>query len=214
MIIKDLINKVKIFFKSKNTDEQDTKPQAYDIPKEILDTFVITSGKIYIDKSRLNIKYYMDYLSNDRHIYYFLHNANIDIAKEDILSINSLLLYAKSECGKIPSVQINESDLCFEDKVINNFPQFCCIIFRELTKTGKIAKYPYMLDVRISEDLFGEIYYNQQNEIGKIRFIIKTYTETYELSFILNEGAIKLSIYKTDYCNYKREKIYPYNNQK
>lgn len=211
MEIKKFIEKVKGLFKPKNTDTHNTKPQVYDIPKEILDTFVITSGETYIDKSRLNIKYYMDYLSNDRHIYYFLHNINIDIAKEDILSINSLLFYAKSECEEIPNVQIKESDLCFEDNVINSFPKFCFITFRELTKTGKLPKYPYVLNINILEDLFGEIYYNQQNEIGKIRFIVKNHTGTYELSFILNEGAIKLSIYKTNYCDYKREKIYSYS---
>lgn len=203
MIIKDLINKAKTLSKQaikqiKIDDVNQNEP------------YILTDRKTQIDKSLFNIKYNIDLLVKSPNRYcYLLTENNIKIALTDILSVNNLLLYAKSEYNHIPYIQIKETDLHFDEKIVNDFPVYCSIAFRELTKTGKLPKYPYVLNVRISEDLFGEIYYNQQNKIGKVWFVIRTYTETYELSFILNEGAIELKIYEISHYGYGKEKVYP-----
>lgn len=203
MSIINLIKKAKNLF-IQTTEQIETKNTNQ------VEPYLLTNRKTQIDKSLFNIKYNIDLLVKSTNRYcYLLTDNNIEIAIKDILSLNSLLLYAKSEYSKIPHVELKESDLHFDENIVNDFPVYCSISFRELTKTGKLPKYPFVLNVYISEDLFGEIYYNQQNDIGKVWFIIRTYTETYELSFILNEGAIDLKIYRTSHYGYEKEKVYP-----
>ncbi len=203
MSIKNLIKKAKKLFEQ--TAEQTETENSYQEKP-----YLLTNRNTQIDKSLFNIKYSIDSLVKSTNGYcYLLADNNIEIAIEDILSLNSLLHYAKSEYSEIPYIELQESDLRFDENIVNDFPAYCSIAFRELTKTGKLPKYPYVLNVYISEDLFCEIYYNQQNEIGKVWFIIKTYTEIYELSFILNEGEVDLKIYKTSHYGYEKEKVYP-----
>lgn len=178
--------------------------------------YVETPRHTKIDKKEYNIKYNIDSLlaNATENNHYLLTYDNMAIALDDILSLNDLFIFANNQCKEVPIIEINKEDLFFAENIVNGFTQYCFIEFRELTKKGNIAKYPYALHIHISQDRFGTIFYNKENEIGKVWFVIRTNFYTYELTFFFNKGAIDLTIYKTDIYIYNRTKIYSSKERK
>lgn len=140
----------------------------------------------------------------------YLLGKNQDKAVCDILSLNGYWQECRRVVGRFPTVTIRERDLCFKQKMVNGFNQFCFLSFAPLTKTGKAPKYPMTLHFHVSGDLFGSACYGHTGAIERAELCAWHKGTCWTVLLAAVDGALSVSaIYKQSPTAAKKEKVYP-----
>lgn len=111
-------------------------------------------------------------------ISYFIDGQNRNVATRDILSLNSVLREEHKNNPEMPLFQIRADKIRFSSKdEMTGSDDYSRLFLEPLTPTGKLPKYPMLLrfktlsndeSFRGLKDVWGDIFYNQNGEIGKI----------------------------------------------
>ena len=140
---------------------------------------------------------------------FLLKGDNQKKAIADILSLNEFFKEAHSLCRSFPTVKITESMLDFKGKRNQTgFPLFCYLTAAPKTKAGNAPKYPLVLEVNCSEELFGKIFYLSSGAIGRVEFIIWHREGCYELHLTTDNCLSVNAVYKHSSKDSKRKKLY------
>ena len=140
---------------------------------------------------------------------FLLKGDNQKKAVADILSLNEFFKEAHSLCRSFPAVKISKSMLEFKERRSpTGFPLFCYLSATPKTKTGNIPKYPHVLEVNCSEELFGKIFYLPSGAMGRVEFIMWYRGDYYELHLTTDDRLSVNAVYKQGSKDSKRRKLY------
>ncbi len=140
---------------------------------------------------------------------FLLKGDNQKKAIADILSLNEFFKEAHSLCRSFPTFKISASMLNFKEKRNQTgFPLFCYLTATPKTKAGNAPKYPLVLEVNCSEELFGKVFYLPSGAMGRVEFIIWHRGDCYELHLAADNCLSVNAVYKHSSKDSKRKKIY------
>lgn len=154
-----------------------------------------------------------DFGMENNQIAFFIDEKNRLTAKEDILSLNCFLSEGHMNDPEIPVFLIHEKDIRFEPSQ-PSLDDYTRLFTLPLTPTGKKPKYPLELSFcTLSQDehwqasteggkeIFGQIWYLSNGEIGKARVICWKYEKKDYGCFIFqirrnNDGLYLMKVEK------------------
>lgn len=140
---------------------------------------------------------------------FLLKGDNQKKAVANILSLNEFFKEAHSLCRSFPAVKISKSMLEFKERRSpTGFPLFCYLSATPKTKAGNTPKYPHVLEVNCSEELFGKIFYLPGGVMGRVEFIVWHNKVCYELHLTIDGQLSVNAIYRRDSTDCKRRKLY------
>lgn len=148
-----------------------------------------------------------DFGMENNQITLFIDGKNRLTAKEDILSLNCFLSEGHMNDPEIPVFLIHEKDIRFEPSQ-PSFDDYTRLFTLPLTPTGKKPKYPLELSFcTLSQDehwkasteggkeIFGQIWYLSNGEIGKARVICWEYQKKHYRCFVFQIRRNKDGLY-------------------
>lgn len=154
-----------------------------------------------------------DFGMENNQIAFFIDEKNRLTAKEDILSLNCFLSEGHMNDPEIPDFLIHEKDIRFEPSQ-PSLDDYTRLFTLPLTPTGKKPRYPLELSFcTLSQDehwqasteggkeIFGQIWYLSNGEIGKARVICWKYEKKDYGCFIFqirrnNDGLYLMKVEK------------------
>ena len=177
----------------------------------ISDSEILDNSNNRQNKSDIPTKFNLNCIKQiNKSTYYLLcDKADIQAASDDIIALNKIISQAHNIQSRIPKRIIKHNHLCFQERVINGTNCYNFIEFSSLSKTGKLSKYLISLIFNVNENLFGNIGYLQNGQVGKAEITLWTKSDCFIITASQKENDLSLNkIYEVDSTTGKRIKIF------
>lgn len=142
-----------------------------------------------------------------------------DMVLDELMKINALLDEACAKSSVVPKTRIIKENIKFNpsEKMDSDFTKF---VYTPYTKTGKISKHPYYIkfypngSLFDKEHLFGDVYFTQNNQIGKAWIVSWLNHKCYIINCTTKEKKLQVTrIDVTNPADGSKTCLYNYNNK-
>ncbi len=189
---------------------------AYKVNKFSLKNLFFCADK-HVNVEINTLKYDISIMDKDRG-FFIPRKEHREQIEKDVLYLNNFLQQAHVLVDRFPVIHIYSDSItykenyCVDDGEYFNM-MFCRFEYKPNTSTGKAAKYPLKLMYYTNKEIFGEIYYLQNKNIGKVRIIAWHQGKCFIINCIDKKEGLAISKIETTKTNGKRETLFNINSK-